>query len=145
MSRSVHWRRAVVNAARVATAFFVVACARAPQRTAASSPTRRSQSGPRSPSDRTLEPEELGRVDRTESLYDAILTLRPQLLTFRGLRPAVYIDGVLAGSGTAALRDLPVGWVERVRLLSADETVLLYATSAGGAAMQVTTRRAARP
>jgi hypothetical protein len=146
MSSSVRWHRAVAGAVRLlAAASVAVACARARHAVPASSPTPRLRSGPRSPSDRTLEPEELGRVDRTESLYDAILTLRPQLLTFRGLRPSVYVDGVLVGGGTAALRDIPVAWVERVRLLSADETVLLYAAPPGGVAMQVTTRRAARP
>jgi hypothetical protein len=102
-------------------------------------PGATSRATARAPRDRTLGPEDLARVDRTQSLYDAIVALRPQFLTFRGTQPTVYVNGVLAGP-VSVLRDIPVAWVERVRMLSPDEATLLYGTSRGGAAIQVTRR-----
>ncbi len=85
-------------------------------------------------------------------LYDAIRTLRPEMLAPHGGGAAsasltnqgsyvltVYQDGVKL-SGVSALRNIPVGSVRSVRYLNASDATQQYGTGNGMGAIVVTSR-----
>jgi outer membrane receptor for ferrienterochelin and colicin len=83
---------------------------------------------------------ELRARGSSRNLQDALSTLRPSFLRYRGIRPTVVIDGVSRGS-VETLNDITLEAVERIQLLSGPEATIRYGTLHSGAVLLVTTRR----
>jgi hypothetical protein len=124
-------------------ALLVTGCAHRTGSTRADVPAPRARAVHTSP-ERLLTAEDLARLEPTQSLYEAIVSLRPYFLTYRGTSPTVYRDGVRVGPVTS-LREIPVGWVDQVQVLSPDEAHLRHGATGTGAVILVTSRNARRP
>lgn len=75
------------------------------------------------------------------NVYDAIGTIRPELLTGRGLgAPDVYIHGMREPTGLERLRQLPVSGVEKVEYLRLEQARSLSGEQSQGGAIVVTLR-----
>jgi hypothetical protein len=82
------------------------------------------------------------------TVYDAVIKLRGNFLTARGRtagredfsKPSVFLDGVRYGD-LDALRNIPVGIVESVRLYRAWEAQQRFGNGTMGGAIEVTSRK----
>jgi hypothetical protein len=87
-----------------------------------------------------LTDQQLVKLPRTSSLYEAVVDARPDILRYRNTSPTVYLDGRLFG-GIDALQRIPLASVQEVRLLSRTEATFRYGVSHTGTVLEVTTRR----
>lgn len=78
------------------------------------------------------------------SLYERVSALRPSFVTNRGAPTTVFVNGMYFGPVTA-LRDIPVGTVRQIRLLSAPEATVRFGSfRQTGAALEVILRTGVR-
>jgi len=87
-----------------------------------------------------LTAQQLSRLPRTGSLYEAVVDARPDILRYRNTSPTVYLDGRFFGA-IDALQRIPLASVQEVRLLSRAEATFRYGRSHTGTVLEVTTRR----
>lgn len=85
-----------------------------------------------------LTAEQLGNT-AASNVYDAIRTLRPELLTGRGLgAPDVYIRGARETRGLDRLKEIPVTQVDRVEYLRLEAARDLAGQQSQGGALVLT-------
>lgn len=75
------------------------------------------------------------------NVYDAIHTLRPEMLTGHGLgAPDVYLRDLREPKGIERLRELPLNQVQRVQYLKPEDAHSLSGQQSQGGALVVTLR-----
>jgi hypothetical protein len=89
------------------------------------------------PSYQVVTTAELMRYSTAESLYDALASIRPHFLSFRGTLPTVYVNGVRFGD-VSWLHEIAVEAVEEVRVLPRSEAMWKYGSAS--AVLDVQTR-----
>ena len=75
------------------------------------------------------------------NLYDAIRTLRPEMLTGHGLgAPDVYVRDLREPKGVERLREIPIGQVQHVQYVKPEDARSLSGQQSQGGALVVTLR-----
>jgi hypothetical protein len=108
--------------------------------TAAASATSDSASGSRTSSRDMLTGDQLMNT-AGENAYDAIHTLRPEMLTGHGLgAPDVYIRDLREPKGVERLKEIPLAQVQQVQYLKPEDARSLSGQQSQGGALLVTLR-----
>jgi hypothetical protein len=108
--------------------------------TAAASATSDSTSGSRTSSRDMLTGDQLMNT-AGENAYDAIHTLRPEMLTGHGLgAPDVYIRDLREPKGVERLKEIPLAQVQQVQYLKPEDARSLSGQQSQGGALLVTLR-----
>ena len=120
---------------------FAMACSTGGAGSGASASAKSGDTAPSSASSRdALTGEELMNTAAT-NLFDALHTLRPEMLTGHGLgAPDVYVRDLREPKGVERLREIPLSQVQQVRYLKPEDARGLSGQQSQGGALVVTLR-----
>lgn len=74
-----------------------------------------------------------------QNAYEVIQSVRPQLLNYRGVEPAVYVDNIKRG-GIASLYHIYASDIQEIQYLNPDEATFRYGTGNMGGAFIITSK-----
>lgn len=141
MTASHRMGRYVAVMAIVCAGALAMACASGAKASGAAESAKSSGSASSSTSSRDmLTGDELMNTAAT-NLYDALHTLRPEMLTGHGLgAPDVYVRDMRESKGVERLREIPLAQVQLVKYLKPEDARGLSGQQSQGGALVVTLR-----